>query len=45
MEQKEALKPSTFDSTEMIIAKDELALWRNELWINNRGPLNNDNFN
>ena len=41
MEQEEALKPSMFDPTKTLITKDELSLWSNELWVNDRG--NDDN--
>lgn len=37
MEQEEVLKPSIFDPTKMLIIKDELSLWGNEIWINDRG--------
>ena len=37
MEQEEVLKLSTFDPTKMLITKDELLPWSNELCINDRG--------
>ena len=37
IEQEEALNPSMLDPTNVLIAKDELSSWRNELWINDRG--------
>ena len=37
IEKEEALKPSMFDPTKMLITKDELSLWSNGMCINDRG--------
>lgn len=37
MEEEEVLKPSVYDPNKMLLIRDELSLWEDALWINDRG--------